>query len=115
MSFAGGIPGISGIAHGGVTAAVPMKFADGHSRIMAISLWLPASCPCAIKLPLNTPLIAKGYKVGRKGRVAFARGELLDQNGVVLVEARGTYVDIPDEKLQEMNPETFGWRVSSDE
>jgi acyl-coenzyme A thioesterase PaaI-like protein len=66
-------------------------------------------------VPLNTPLIAKGYKVGRKGRVAFARGELLDQNGVVLVEARGTYVDIPDEKLQEMNPETFGWRVSSDE
>jgi uncharacterized protein (TIGR00369 family) len=109
--------GYPGIAHGGVTAAVldeicGRAFSDNGDQFMVTSeLTVRYRKP----VPLNTPLIAKGYKVARKGRVAFARGELLDQNGVVLVEARGTYVDIPDEKLQEINPETFGWRVSSDE
>jgi len=66
-------------------------------------------------VPVNTALIAKGYKVRRKGRVAFARGELLDQAGNILVEANGTYVDIPEEKLNEMDPDQFGWRVTPDD
>jgi len=40
---------------------------------------------------------------------------LLDQTGAVLVEASGIYVDMPEEKLQEMNPDSFGWRVIPDE
>ncbi|MEL7644950.1 MAG: PaaI family thioesterase [Anaerolineaceae bacterium] len=109
--------GYPGIVHGGVTAAVldeicGRAFSDNGDQFMVTSeLTVRYRKP----VPVNTNLIAKGYKVRRRGRVAFARGELLDQTGTVLVEASGTYVDIPEEKLQEMNPESFGWRVTPDE
>ncbi|HPS32051.1 MAG TPA: PaaI family thioesterase [Anaerolineaceae bacterium] len=117
VQFGDQYQGYPGIVHGGVTAAVldeicGRAFSDHGDQFMVTSeLTLRYRKP----VPLNTPLIAKGYKVRRKGRVAFARGELLDQTGAVLVEASGIYVDIPEEKLQEMNPDSFGWRVIPDE
>jgi len=117
ITFSEDYQGYPGIVHGGVSAAVldeicGRAFSDNGDLFMLTSeLTVRYRKP----VPVNTPLIAKGYKVNRKGRVAFARGELLDQAGNILVEARGTYVDIPEEKLKEMNPEDFGWRVTPDE
>lgn len=117
INFSDDYQGYPGIVHGGVSAAVldeicGRAFSDKSDQFMLTSeLTVRYRKP----VPVNTALIAKGYKVRRKGRVAFARGELLDQAGNILVEANGTYVDIPEEKLNEMDPDQFGWRVTPDD
>ncbi|MGV7975949.1 MAG: PaaI family thioesterase [Anaerolineaceae bacterium] len=117
VSFPDQYQGYPGILHGGIAAAVldeicGRAFSDNGDQFMVTS---ELSVRYRKPVPLNTPLLAKGYKVSRKGRVAFARGELLDRDGTVLVDARGTYVDIPEDKLQAMNPDSYGWRVTPDE
>ena len=59
--------------------------------------------------------MAKARRISRKGRVGIAQGEILDSQGTLLAEAEGVYVQIPEEKVKEMDPQRSGWRVETDE
>ena len=65
-------------------------------------------------VPTNTPLIMRGWAGIKKGRVAHAHGEIMDENGMVLAEADGVYVDIPEEKIDKMDQYLSDWRVYPD-
>ena len=39
----------------------------------------------------------------------------MDAQGSLLAEAEGVYVQIPEEKVKEMDPQRSGWRIETDE
>jgi uncharacterized protein (TIGR00369 family) len=109
--------GYPGITHGGVIAAILDEVCGraltGHEGefMMTTKLDLRYRKP----VPINQPLMAKAYQISRKGRVGIAHGEILDAQGMLLAEADGVYVQVPEDKVKAMDPEGSGWRVDPDE
>mgnify|MGYP005813068313 CR=1 FL=1 len=98
--------GYPGMTHGGVIAAIldevcGRTFIDHNTEFM-----VTAELNIHYRKPvlIDTPIIAKGYQVSREGRVARARGEIVDEQGNLLAEAEGVYVFVPEERIKQNNP-----------
>jgi len=108
--------GYPGVMHGGVIAAILDEvcgrvFTEHEDEFMMTSkLDLRYRKP----VPIGQPLVTRAHQVSRKGRVGIAHGEILDAQGTLLAEAEGVYVQVPEEKVKEMDPERSGWRVNPD-
>ncbi len=105
--------GYPGIVHGGVIAAM-LDEASGRAYSQDpnhFSVTSELKVRYRKPVPTNTTLIIKGYRVKQRGRVAIARGEILDEAGNLLAESEGVFVDIPEDMRQDVDPEAFGWKV----
>lgn len=109
--------GYPGTVHGGIIAAIldevsGRAFSEQGDHFMVTS---EINIRYRHPVPVNAPLTVKGFRVRRHGRVAYGKAEIRDETGTLLAEANGVFVDIPEEKIKEMNPEQFGWKVYPDE
>ncbi|MFZ3070766.1 MAG: PaaI family thioesterase [Anaerolineaceae bacterium] len=109
--------GYPGIVHGGVIAAMldeasGRAYSDEPDRFFMTS---ELNVRYRKPVKVNTPITVKASKVNQKGRVAFAKAEIRDDAGILLAESNGVFVELSKEKVQEMDPEVFGWRVYPDE
>jgi len=110
--------GWPGIVHGGiiaslldeVTARVFMNDSTGKRLMMTAKLEIRFRKP----VPTERPIQLIGYPVEDKGKVASARGELLDESGNVLAEADSVFVQAPEETINKMGLETRQWVMYPD-
>ena len=109
--------GYPGIVHGGVIAAmldevIGRVFMQGdHPRFMVTAkLEIHYRKP----VPLEQPLKIIGHRGKDNGRVAYASGEILDQQGNVLAEAEGVYVNVPEQVSSGADLQKLEWKVYPD-
>ena len=109
--------GYPGIVHGGIIASIldetgGRAYMDDPNHFMVTA---QLNVRYRKPVPIETPLVAIGTKGERRGRVSHARSEIQDLDGQVLADAELVLVDIPEEHLDNVDPETLGWRVYLDE
>ena len=109
--------GYPGIMHGGVIAAILDEICGRAVTSQEDEFMVTSKLELRYRkpVPINQDLVAKARRISRKGRVGIAHGEILDSQGTLLAEAEGVYVQIPEEKVKEMDPQRSGWRVEPDE
>lgn len=108
--------GFPGVVHGGIIAALLDEGAGRAHMTDPRKFMMTAQLNVRYRKPVPTgvKLTLKGFAGERKGRVAKATGEIRDENGTLLAEAEGVFVDIPHDKLETMNAYSLGWRVYPD-
>jgi uncharacterized protein (TIGR00369 family) len=109
--------GHPGIMHGGVIAAILDEICGRAITSLEGEFMVTSKLDVRYRkpVPINQDLVAKALLVSRRDRVGTAHGEILDAQGTLLAEAEGVYVQIPEEKVKEMDPERSGWRVEPDD
>lgn len=110
--------GYPGVVHGGIIAAMLDEVAgrtfmgDGIPRFMVTArLAVRYRRP----VPVNKLLVLKGHAGEDKGKVAFATGEIYDENGEILAEAELVLSNVPEDIQQSMAVETETWEIFPDE
>lgn len=105
--------GYPGIVHGGIIAAIldetgGRAYMDNeHPFMVTAQLNVRYRKP----VPIQTPLVAFGKAIERKGRVSKALSEIRNLDGDVLAEAELVLVDIPEEQTAGIDLEALGWHV----
>ena len=109
--------GYPGVVHGGIIAALLDEVSGRAHMTEQVQFMYTAQLNVRYRkpVPTNTLLLLKGTAGERKGRVAHARGEILDQDGRLLAEADAVLVDVPQEQLKLLDVDALGWRVYLDE
>lgn len=110
--------GYPGIVHGGVVAAMLDEVAgrtfmgEGTPRFMVTAkLEVRYRRP----VPVGQRLFLKGHAGEDKGRVAFASGEIFDENGSLLAEVETVLADIPETIASSFTQNGEDWMVYPDE
>jgi uncharacterized protein (TIGR00369 family) len=111
--------GWPGIVHGGiiaslldeVTARVFMNDSTGKRLMMTAKLEVRFRKP--VYTEKSVQLI--GYPVEDKGKIATARGEILDETGNLLAEADSVFIQAPDETINQMSLNSRQWIMYPDE
>jgi uncharacterized protein (TIGR00369 family) len=111
--------GWPGIVHGGiiaslldeVTARVFMNDSTGKRLMMTAKLEV------RFRKPVYTEKSVQlfGYPVEDKGKIATARGEILDETGILLAEANSVFIQAPDDTINKMNLNSRQWIMYPDE
>jgi uncharacterized protein (TIGR00369 family) len=119
LSIRSEFQGWPGVVHGGiiaslldeVTARVYMNDST-QGRLM-----MTAKLEIRYRKPVKTETLIHlvGYPVEDNGRVATARGELSDENGVVLAEGNSVLVQAPLETIKSMDLGSRQWVMYPDE
>jgi uncharacterized protein (TIGR00369 family) len=65
-------------------------------------------------VPLDQELTVIGELTRTRSRSYEAKGKILSSDGVVLVEAKGVYVRVPDESVERVMSELGFWEVIAD-
>lgn len=65
-------------------------------------------------VPTNKPIRIVGSAIQSKKRIATSKAEIFSPEGILLVEAEGLLVDVPDEVIASVDLEALGWRVYLD-
>jgi len=87
--------GATGFAHGGIIATLldeAMAKVNGKQGLRAVTLWLHAKYRKVV--PVERPLVLRGWHTSKRGRKIYLRAQLLDANQVVLAEGRGLFLHI---------------------
>lgn len=106
--------GYPGMVHGGNIAAILDEIAgralttDDPSRFMVTS---ELKVKYLNPVPTNTPLVAIGKAVKKRGPAAVAHSQLNDLRGMVLAECDAFFVDVTEKITQGSDPEAVGWKV----
>lgn len=109
--------GYPGMVHGGVIAAM-LDEAAGRSHMQGpndFMVTVQLNIRYRKPVPSNEELLLIGVAGQRKGRIAKAKSQVLLEDGTVLAEAEGVFVDLPQEKIDEVDPSLLGWQVYPDE
>jgi acyl-coenzyme A thioesterase PaaI-like protein len=104
--------GYPGVMHGGILTAM-LDELIGRTAI-ASDLWcMTAKLEMRFRkpVPIGEPLKLKGEITKKTGRVLEGRGEIRLADGSLAVEARGVYLRIPDEQLEQYKTALEWWRV----
>lgn len=101
--FGPGAEGPPEHAHGGSMAAV-LDEAMGGAVWMDGHLALAAQVTIRYRsmLPLGTVAVVEAWVSGTQGRKVHARGRLLDQNGRPFCESEGIYVELSEQRIEEL-------------
>jgi len=109
--------GYPGIVHGGIVATMLDEIAERatligeHTRFrVTAKLDIRYRKP----VPSEQPLRLRGIVVRKKGRIAFARSELILVDGTVAAEADAVLADHPCLPGDESMLESLGWKVYPD-
>jgi acyl-coenzyme A thioesterase PaaI-like protein len=90
--------GATGFAHGGIIATLldeAMAKVNGLQGVRAVTLTLRASYRKVV--PVEKPLLLRGWHTARRGRKIYLRAQLLDSNHNLLAEGRGLFLQITGE------------------
>lgn len=104
--------GYPGVIHGGILTAM-LDELIGRTAI-ASDLWcMTAKLEMRFRkpVPIGEPLRLKGEITKKTGHLLEGRGEIRLSDGSLAVEARGTYLRIPDEQLEQYETALQWWRV----
>ena len=66
-------------------------------------------------VPTETPLRMVGKILKDRGRIAESKVELFGPDGVLLAEAEGLMVNLPEDIVENFDADTLGWKVYPDE
>jgi acyl-coenzyme A thioesterase PaaI-like protein len=104
--------GYPGVMHGGLLTTM-LDELIGRTAI-ASDLWcMTAKLEVRFRkpVPIGEPLKLKGEITNKSGRLLQGRGEIRLADGSLAVEARGTYLRIPDEQIEQYKSALEWWRV----
>lgn len=105
------------ITHGGIVAAILDETSgksineDPNQLMVTMELTIRYHLP----VPINRPLRAVGSLIRRRGKAAQAKGEIFDNDGRLLAESTGMFVDFPKDQQEILLQEAQDWRVYPDE
>lgn len=96
--------GYPGIAHGGVLMSILDELMGWAATMQTgeFSVSAEISTRFLKPVPLHTPLVARAQMTQRRGRVWYAHGEIVDEQGTVYVRAVGKYVSIGKERTADI-------------
>ena len=117
LTFTDPYQGYPGITHGGIIATIldeTMGRAVLASSLERLMMTAKMEIKYRLSVPLNTEILFRGIVTKDKGRIAQAEGYAILPDGSIAVEANGTLMQIPTEKLSEMNTAEVGWRIYED-
>lgn len=103
-----------GVMHGGLITAM-LDELIGRTAI-ASDLWcMTAKLEVRFRksVPIGASLKLKGEITKKTGRVLEGHGEIRLTDGTLLAEATGTFIKIPDDKIDEYKNALGGWRVDA--
>jgi len=110
--------GYPGVVHGGIVASMldemllrPFLLDDPNRFMYTARLTTRYRKP----VPTQQPLKLVGWAVKDRGRVAESKAELYGPDGVLLAEAEGLLVSLPEEAHPKGDLKQFGWKVYPDE
>lgn len=108
--------GYPGIVHGGIIAAILDETGGRTLMTEPDRFFVTAQLDVRYRkpVPTETPLMAVGYAMDQRGRVAKARSEIQNSDGDVLAEANLVLVQVDPSQLSDQDPESLGWRVFPD-
>ena len=108
--------GYPGMVHGGIIAAILDETGGRAFMSEPDRFYVTAQLDVHYRKPVHTetPLLAVGYAMEEKGRVAKARSEIQNSDGDVLAEADLVLVEVDPSQLSDQDPEKLGWRVYPD-
>jgi len=113
--------GYPGVVHGGIISAI-LDEISGRAVMMdepgkETRFLVTARLDVRYRRPVPTgeELQVRGHLIKDTGRVATVKGEIFNQAGLLLAEAEGVMVNIPDQMLAGHDPEMMGWKVYPDE
>jgi acyl-coenzyme A thioesterase PaaI-like protein len=104
--------GFPGVMHGGLVTTM-LDELIGRTAI-ASNLWcMTAKLEVRFRkpVPIGALLKLKGEITKISGRLLEGRGEIRLEDGSLAVEARGTYLRIPDEQMEQYKTALAWWRV----
>ncbi len=108
--------GYPGVLHGGVVAAILDETAGRvHMGGFPPRFMFTAKLELRYRknVPTGEPLKIIGRAGKDRGRIAEGWAGIYDENGTLLAEANGLYMDIPNPP-DEAELEKFGWKVDPD-
>lgn len=120
MTVPGHFQGYPGVVHGGIIASM---LDEVSGRVFMIGeqpqFYVTAELKIRYRKPVPTgeTLILKGRKGpdgGKKGRVAFATGEIWNKTGDLLASADIVLVEVPEKIKQGFDAQSDGWKVYPD-
>lgn len=110
--------GYPGVVHGGVVAAMLDEVA-GRSQMQGDPqrFMYTAQLNIRYRKPVPTDKLIRlfGHAGKTNGRVAFASGEIQDEEGHLLATADLVLVEVPASDLEGMDKEVLGWKVYPEE
>ncbi|MEL7625621.1 MAG: PaaI family thioesterase [Anaerolineaceae bacterium] len=110
--------GYPGMVHGGNIAAILDETAgralttDDQDRFMVTS---ELKVKFLKPVPTNTPLVAVGKVVKKRGRTAVGSSEISTKDGVILASSEAFFVEVPEQFGDRENLEDSGWKVYPDD
>lgn len=116
FSLSSNYEGYPGIVHGGIIAAILDETGGRAFMTEHEHFFVTAQLDVRYRKPVhtNTPLMAVGYAMDQKGRVAKARSEIQNSDGDVLAEADLILAEVDPSQLLDQDPESLVWRVYPD-
>lgn len=106
-----------GVTHGGIIAAI-LDETSGRAineDPALFMLTMELTIRYRLPVPIGQPLKVVGTLIQRRGKVAQAKAEIFDQEGRLLAESNGMFVDLPQEHQVAMHEGMEGWRIYPDE
>lgn len=107
--------GYTGIAHGGVVAAILDEAAGrtvmGEENPRRVVVTARMDVRYRRPVPVSQPLLITGELLEEKGKVVKARSKIINQQGLLLAEADVTLVEIPAELKEQISWEPADWRI----
>jgi acyl-coenzyme A thioesterase PaaI-like protein len=111
--------GYPGTVHGGIIASMMDELLGrvfiGESGTPRFMYTARLTIHYRKPVPIGQPLHMEAIAVKDKKRIAESKGSLYGPGNELLVEAEGILVNIPPEKLEELDFEALGWRVYAEE
>lgn len=109
--------GYPGITHGGVIASI-LDEISGRAVMMSSDdhpFWVTAKMEVRYRkpTPTETPLLAVGWVVKQRRRLAEVAGEIRQQDGTITAEVSAVVICPPKDMLTEWDQEKQFWRVEN--
>ncbi len=104
-----------GVMHGGLITAL-LDELIGRTAI-ASDLWcmtVKLEVRFRKPVPIGARLVLKGQITKQSNRMIEGRGEIRSEDGVLLAEAEGTYIRIPEDQMAAYRSALLDWRVDDD-
>lgn len=118
LTFTNPYQGYPGITHGGIIATIldeTMGRAILATNLERLMMTAKMEIKYRVPVPLDTEILFRGVIIKDKGRLAQAEASAILPDGTIAVEATGTLMQIPSEKLMAMNTPEVGWRIYQDD